>query len=140
VCLTTAVTRPTEGQQATLGAPLHASHSADTEVFYMAGKQLAALGRTLAQQAWAGDTPVSVVSNAGLPTQLHSDHTVASLAEAALLHAGRPTVVVVGEGARALPGVAAQTSQTEKPQPVPGPLKKTLQHSPRRMPVKTPIL
>jgi len=43
-----------------------------------------------------------VVSRAGWPDQLHSDHTVASLARAAMLHAGRPTVVTVGAGAGAL--------------------------------------
>jgi uroporphyrin-III C-methyltransferase len=113
VCLTTAVTRPASGQAAELGAPLHASRSADTEVFYMAGKQLPALGRALAAQGWAGATPVSVVSNAGLPSQLHSDHTVATLAQAALLHAGRPTVVTVGAGAEPVntPPVAIRQKQ-----------------------------
>jgi uroporphyrin-III C-methyltransferase len=41
-----------------------------------------------------------VVSRAGWPDQIASDHRVDSLAEAALLHAGRPTVVTVGVGAR----------------------------------------
>ena len=68
VSLTTAMTR--EGQ-------LHAARTADTEVFYMAGKQLAALSRRLVAAGWAADTPVSVVSRAGWPDQLHSDHTVA---------------------------------------------------------------
>jgi uroporphyrin-III C-methyltransferase len=48
---------------------------------------------------WAADTPVLVVSRAGWPDQIASDHSVASLAEAALLHSGRPTVVTVGVGA-----------------------------------------
>lgn len=72
---------------------------ADTEVFYMAGKQLGALARKLVAAGWPGDTPVSVVSRAGWPDELASDHALAGLGEAALLHAGRPTVVVIGAGA-----------------------------------------
>jgi uroporphyrin-III C-methyltransferase len=94
VALTTAMTR--EGQ-------LQAGRSADTEVFYMAGRQLAKLGRQLQQAGWPLDTPVNVVSRAGWPDQLASDHLLADLAAAAVLHAGRPTVVVVGAGAAALP-------------------------------------
>ncbi len=94
VALTTAMTR--EGQ-------LQAGRSADTEVFYMAGRQLAKLGRQLQQAGWPLDTPVNVVSRAGWPDQLASDHLLADLAAAAVLHAGRPTVVVVGAGATALP-------------------------------------
>jgi len=84
---------------------LQAGRNADTEVFYMAGKQLAALSRRLLQAGWPPDTAVSVVSRAGWPDQLHSDHTVATLPRASLLHAGRPTVVTVGAGAVALSGV-----------------------------------
>ena len=90
VSLTTAMTRT--------GA-LQGARTADTEVFYMAGKQLAALSRRLVEAGWAPDAPVSVVSRAGWPDQLHSDHHVSALAQAALLHAGRPTVVTVGAGA-----------------------------------------
>ena len=97
VSLSTAMTRD--------GA-LHASRSADTEVFYMAGKQLAALSRRLLAAGWAADTPVSVVSRAGWPDQLHSDHAVQDLARAAMLHAGRPTVVMVGAAAAPLEGGA----------------------------------
>jgi len=93
VSLTTAMTR--EGE-------LQATRTADTEVFYMAGKQLAALSRRLLAAGWPEDTSVSVVSRAGWPDQLHSDHTVANLARAAMLHAGRPSVVTVGAGAAAL--------------------------------------
>lgn len=103
VSLTTAMTR--SGQ-------LHASRSADTEVFYMAGKQLAALARRLLDAGWPADTPVSVVSRAGWPDQLHSDHTVAALAQAAVLHAGRPTVVTVGAGAAPLTGVKMPSAAT----------------------------
>ena len=93
VSLTTAMTR---------SGALHTSRSADTEVFYMAGRQLAALSRHLIEAGWPSDTPISVVSRAGWPDQLHSDHTVATLARASMLHAGRPTVVTVGAGARPL--------------------------------------
>jgi uroporphyrin-III C-methyltransferase len=72
---------------------------ADTEVFYMAGKQLALLSRRLLKAGWPADTPVSVVSRAGWTDQLHSDHTAQTLGRAAMLHAGRPTVVTVGAGA-----------------------------------------
>jgi len=90
VSLTTAMTQSGE---------LRAARTADTEVFYMAGRQLAALGRHLLQAGWAADTPVLVVSRAGWPDQLHSDHLAGALGEAAVLHAGRPTVVTVGVGA-----------------------------------------
>ncbi|HEY8711118.1 MAG TPA: uroporphyrinogen-III C-methyltransferase, partial [Burkholderiaceae bacterium] len=66
VSLTTAMT--SEGR-------LQASRCADTEVFYMAGKQLAALSRRLRAAGWDEDTPASVVSRAGWPDQLHSDHS-----------------------------------------------------------------
>jgi uroporphyrin-III C-methyltransferase len=93
VSFTTAMTRT--------GA-LHASRTADTEVFYMAGKQLAALSRRLVEAGWPTDTPVSAVSRAGWPDQLHSDHNVATLPRASLLHSGRPTIITVGAGARPL--------------------------------------
>src|SRR5580765_8981989 len=101
VSLTTAMTRegPLRGAQAT--------RSADTEVFYMGGKQLAALSRRLLAAGWPPETPVSVVSRAGWPDQRHSEHTAASLAHAGALHAGRPAVVTVGAGAAAVPGVPA---------------------------------
>ncbi|MFN9749258.1 MAG: uroporphyrinogen-III C-methyltransferase [Burkholderiales bacterium] len=90
VSLTTAMTR--EGE-------LQATHTADTEVFYMAGRQLGALARHLLQAGWPPDTPVSVVSRAGCTDQRHSDHIIPDLAQASVLHAGRPTVVTVGTGA-----------------------------------------
>lgn len=93
VSLATAMTR---------SGTLHATHTADTEVFYMAGKQLAALSRQLLHAGWPADTPVSVVSRAGWPDAMHSDHSVFELAHASVLHAGRPTIVTVGAGARAL--------------------------------------
>lgn len=95
VSLTTAMTR--EGD-------LQAAHSADTEVFYMAGRQLAALSRKLLEAGWAPDTPCSVVSRAGWPDALSSEHAVSGLAAATLLHRGRPTVVVVGAGAAPVAG------------------------------------
>jgi uroporphyrin-III C-methyltransferase len=91
VALTTAMTK---------GGDLRAARSADTEVFYMAGRQLGALSRRLVEAGWSADTPAVVLSRAGWPDQLASDHRVGSLAEAALLHAGRPTVVTVGAGAQ----------------------------------------
>jgi uroporphyrin-III C-methyltransferase len=100
VSLTTAMTR--EGE-------LQATRGADTEVFYMAGKQLVALSRRLLAAGWPGDTPASVVSRAGWPDQRHSDHTVACLAQAAMLHAGRPSVVTVGAGATVLAAAPFQT-------------------------------
>jgi uroporphyrin-III C-methyltransferase len=102
VSLTTAMTRD---------GTLHASRSADTEVFYMAGKQLAHLSRRLLAAGWPAHTPVSVVSRAGWPDQLHSDHEARDLARAALLHAGRPTVVTVGAGAAPLAAAAAGAEQ-----------------------------
>ena len=93
VSLTTAMTR--EGE-------LQATRTADTEVFYMAGRQLAALSRRLQAAGWPNDAPCSVVSRAGWPDQRQSDHSVASLANASVLHAGRPTVVTVGAGAAPL--------------------------------------
>ena len=90
VSLATAMTR--EGS-------VEAGRRADTEVFYMAGRQLAKLGRRLLAAGWGEDTPASVVSRAGWPDELASDHRLADLAQAALLHAGRPSVVVVGAGA-----------------------------------------
>ncbi len=79
---------------------LQAGHHADTEVFYMAGRQLGALSRALRKSGWAGDAPALVVSRAGWPDALSSEHPVSDLAAAAVLHAGRPTVVTVGAGAR----------------------------------------
>ena len=90
------------------------SRSADTEVFYMAGKQLGALARRLAAAGWPADTPVSVVSRAGWPDQLHSDHHLETLPHASLLHAGRPTVVTVGVGAAPL----TQRKADRAPSPV----------------------
>jgi uroporphyrin-III C-methyltransferase len=112
VSLTTAMTRSGE---------LQAQRSADTEVFYMAGKQLAALARQLIDAGWESSTPVSVVSRAGWPDQLHSDHTVTTLARASLLHAGRPTVVTVGAGAVALSSATPTNTQSKgfvPPQPL----------------------
>jgi len=93
VALSTAMTRAGE---------LVATRGADTEVFYMAGRQLAALSRRLLGAGWPPETPVAVVSRAGWPDQHGSDHRVDTLPEAVVLHGGRPTVVIVGVGATAL--------------------------------------
>ena len=98
----------------------------------MAGRQLAALGRRLAQAGWPADTPILVVSRAGWPDQLQSDHLASTLAEAAVLHAGRPTVVTVGVG-------AAPLRQTTKAQrqvlgPVPDAVPRPARREPRLQP------
>lgn len=105
VSLTTAMTE---------SGDLHASRSADTEVFYMAGKQLAALSRRLLQAGWSAATAVSVVSRAGWPDRLHSDHTVVTLAQASLLHAGRPAVVTVGAGATSVHPIPLEASKPSR--------------------------
>jgi uroporphyrin-III C-methyltransferase len=107
VSLTTAMTR--DGQ-------LQAARTADTEVFYMAGRQLAALSRQLLAAGWSADAPVSVVSRAGWPDQRHSDHSVTTLASAAVLHAGRPAVVMVGAGAAQLDATPLVSETTAPPQ------------------------
>ncbi|MEO6364180.1 MAG: SAM-dependent methyltransferase [Caldimonas sp.] len=72
---------------------LIAGRHGDTEVFYMAGKQLAALSRRLAEAGW--------------PDAMASELTVATIGQATVLHAGRPTVVTIGVGATAIAGAAA---------------------------------
>jgi uroporphyrin-III C-methyltransferase len=93
VALTTAMTRERQ---------LQASRHAETEVFHMAGRQLAALARQLTDAGWSPDTPVAVVSRAGWPDALRTQHTLATLAQASVWHRGRPTVVIVGVGAQAI--------------------------------------
>jgi uroporphyrin-III C-methyltransferase len=85
-------------------------------VFYMAGKQLAGLARKLIAAGWPPQTPACVTSRAGWPDELCSDHDVATLARASMLHAGRPTVVVIGAGARPM-SVAAPPIHTDIPEP-----------------------
>jgi len=103
VALSTAMTRAGE---------LVATRGADTEVFYMAGRQLAALARRLAAAGWAPQTPVAVVSRAGWSDRHTSDHRVDTLPEAVVLHGGRPTVVIVGVGATTLSAAASSTADT----------------------------
>jgi uroporphyrin-III C-methyltransferase len=81
---------------------LRAARSADSEVFYMAGRQLGALSRRLLAAGWPADTPACVVSRAGCADQLVSEHRLDTLAQATVLHAGRPTVVTVGVAALAV--------------------------------------
>ncbi len=104
VALATAMTR--EGA-------LRGGRHADTEVFYMAGKQLGALARRLREAGWPDDAPVSVVSRAGWPDALASTHRVDTLRQATVLHSGRPTVVTVGAGAVAVGPVSR--ARTESP-------------------------
>jgi uroporphyrin-III C-methyltransferase len=87
----------------TVAGELRSSLSADTEVFYMAGRQLGELAARLLNAGWAADTPVLVVSRAGWPDQIDSSHVLAQLGAASALHAGRPAVVTVGAGAASLP-------------------------------------
>ncbi len=111
VSLATAVTR--DG-----GAPPldRGRNSADTEVYYMAGKQLPQLSATLRTAGWPADTVVSLVSKAGTPDVIFSQHTVASLGDGAGLHQGRPTVVTVGIGASPLTAaVAVEASLASQP-------------------------
>lgn len=96
---------------------LRATRTADTEVFYMAGKQLGALSRRLIEAGWPADAPASVVSRAGWPDQVHSDHTVADLAAASVMHAGRPAVVTVGAGARPIGAVLAPSASPAEAAP-----------------------
>jgi uroporphyrin-III C-methyltransferase len=84
----------------TQAGELEARRSADTEVFYMAGRQLPALAERLAEVGWPADTPVAVISRAGWPDERFSRHTVATLADAEATHGGRPTLVTVGAGAK----------------------------------------
>ncbi len=98
VSLTTAVVQGGTGQAGTV----QAGRRADTEVFYMAGQRLAELSRRLLAAGWPADAPVLVVSRALWPDQIASDHTVATLPAASVLHSARPTVVTVGVGASAV--------------------------------------
>ena len=122
VSLTTAMTKHgalQAGRHADAAPACAVAAAVDTEVFYMAGRQLGALGRTLRHAGWPEDTPVCVVSRAGWPDALASSHTLTALGSAAVLHAGRPTVVTVGAGAaeipRALPHGTAQPAKATSP-------------------------
>ena len=86
----------------TQAGELEARRSADTEVFYMAGRQLDSLAHKLREVGWAPQTPALVVSRAGWPDQRISLHDVGTLGEAAPVHAGQPTIVTVGAGAVAI--------------------------------------
>jgi uroporphyrin-III C-methyltransferase len=105
VALTTAMTSTGD---------LNGRRTADTEVFYMAGRQLATLSRSLVGAGWPADTPVCVVSRAGWPDQIASDHTVGRLGEACVLHAGRPSVVTVGVGATVVAPAAGPVKSSDE--------------------------
>lgn len=119
VSLTTAMTEAGE---------LRAARSADTEVFYMAGRQLAALGRQLLAAGWAPETPTLVVSRAGCADAITSEHALADLAQAALLHRGRPTVVTVGTGASLVLDQDGAAPASNK-----------IANSPEILPIKAPL-
>jgi uroporphyrin-III C-methyltransferase len=80
------------------GAP-PAFRRADTEVFYMASRQIDALQMRLLADGWPAATPVSLVSDVGWPQQQVSDHVLGKMAAASSRHAGGPTLVIVGVGA-----------------------------------------
>jgi uroporphyrin-III C-methyltransferase len=107
VSLTTAMTRSGE---------LQATRHADTEVFYMAGRQLPKLQRRLLAAGWPESASVCVVSRAGCADALSSSHSLHELAAASLLHQGRPTVVTIGVGATALTQ-RKSTSTRANPEP-----------------------
>jgi len=92
-----------------------AARKADTEVFYMAGRQLAALSRQLVRAGWPSGTRCCVVSRAGCEDERVTEHAVEQLAQATLWHAGRPTVVTVGVGATAVVA-RAMPLKAEEPQ------------------------
>lgn len=110
------LTRRGRGRSVTLSTAVTNEHRleggrhADTEVFYMAGKRLAALARQLQQQGWPVDTPTLVVSRAGWPDQLRTEHPLGELGQAALLHGGRPAVVTLGAGALPLNSAGADAT------------------------------
>ena len=81
----------------------------------MAGKQLAALSRRLIAAGWPAATPALVVSRAGWPDQLASDHSVATLGDATVLHSGRPTIVTVGVGADGASPACARHRPRQRP-------------------------
>jgi uroporphyrin-III C-methyltransferase len=80
----------------------------------MAGKQLAGLSRRLVEAGWPATTPALVVSRVGWPDELASEHRVATLGDATVLHSGRPTIVTVGVGAT---GVGAETPRAAREAP-----------------------
>jgi uroporphyrin-III C-methyltransferase len=113
VCLATAMTRD--------GAPA-AEHRADTEVFYMASRQLGALRQRLRNSGWSADTPVSVVSSIGWPEQTATDHRLDELADAHAVHGGKPTLVIVGVGATPVVPAGAPPSPVDGDQSEPAKL------------------
>jgi uroporphyrin-III C-methyltransferase len=129
VSLATAMTR---------SGDLHATRTADTEIFYMAGKQLAELSRQLIGAGWPADTPVSVVSRAGWPDALHSEHPVCDLDRASHMHAGRPTIVTVGAGAAALQIATSDVDATSVETLDPLKCTVSLQHGEPRINSNTP--
>lgn len=107
VSLTTAMTRD---------GVLRATRSADTEVYYMAGRQLAALSRQLVAAGWGPQVTCCVVSRAGCSDECVTEHRVADLAQATLWHAGRPAVVTVGAGATPVWPSSGKPLKAEEPQ------------------------
>jgi uroporphyrin-III C-methyltransferase len=118
VSLTTAVTQQGgTGQADTEAGTVQAGRRADTEVFYMASQRLAELSRRLLAAGWPADTPVLVVSRALWPDQIASDHSVATLPAASVLHSARPAVVTVGVGASVVANERGSAEQPSTPVP-----------------------
>jgi uroporphyrin-III C-methyltransferase len=86
---------------------LDSPQAAPTLVLYMAGEQLTQLLQPLKSAGWSSDTPVRLVSNAGSAKPIISAGTVSDLANLAQLHAGKPTITMIGVGAQAIQSVAS---------------------------------
>lgn len=100
VVFQTAVSR--DALEPQLGPDARALHRPDTQVFYMAGRQMTALARSLREAGWPLDTPVLVVSRAGCADSITSRHTLLNLDSASVRHAGRPAIITLGVGAESL--------------------------------------
>ena len=89
---------------------LRAANSADTEVFYMAGRQLPQLSTLLQQAGWPAETPALVVSRARAARCAVQRAPRGRPGRCRRSHAERPTIVVVGAGDR--PCTTALAGQT----------------------------
>lgn len=73
--------------------------AADTSVLYMAGQQMAAIGRSLIAGGMPGDRPVVLVAGAATPTQRVFGSSIAELArgERSFDTAAMPVLMLIGE-------------------------------------------
>jgi uroporphyrin-III C-methyltransferase len=95
-------TEPSDESSSTQISNLDSPQVAPTLVLYMAGEQLTQLLYPLESAGWSTDTPVRLVSNAGSANPIISAGTVNDLASLAQLHAGTPTITMIGVGAQAI--------------------------------------